>query len=270
MSLWRRLAGRGAGPAAAAAPGAAGALTRLSLPQMPAATYAVGDPHGCLSLYRQLETAICADGAAIGGTKLIVILGDVVDRGPDTAGLIDHLLTPAPAGFRRVVLRGNHEDMMLRFLAAPGANRSWLDFGGLETLASYGVMPTAAEALSPGPLRQRLLAVMPEAHRAFLETLPVSLSMGEFFLAHAGLNPARPPQDQDPADLMWSDPAQIDAAADALPAGLTVVHGHVVVEQAQRLARRIAVDTGAHQTGRLSAVRLMPAGPALFLVAGSG
>lgn len=226
---------------------------------MPEAIYAVGDVHGCLDLYRRMEDEIIADARRLGvpGPCLIVLLGDMVDRGPDTAGMIRHLLSPPPDGFERVVLRGNHEDMMVAFLNDPAATRRWLDFGGKETLMSYGLHPDPEHGFCDltGRFRARLDAAIPDAHRAFLARTPFALQVENTVFCHAGLDPARPVSAQKPAELIWGDPDRLDSAE--TNDHLLVVHGHVITPEILITPRRINVDTGAYMSGVLSAVRLV-------------
>lgn len=243
----------------------------LTLAQMPEAVYAVGDVHGCRTLYRELEARISADAAGLGlsGPALVVLLGDVIDRGPDSAGMVDDLLSDPPDGMQRLVLRGNHEEMMLRFLSDPEGARRWLDFGGIDTLASYGAHldPEAGQAVSASRLRTMAQAAVPSEHAAFLQSLPYGLAVGPYFLCHAGIDPARALRDQDPRDLVWGPPERVDDAPPD-PARPVIVHGHVIVPRVQITARRINVDTGAYQGGALSAVRLCPGKEPFLLSAG--
>jgi serine/threonine protein phosphatase 1 len=234
---------------------------QIALSEMPPVTYAVGDIHGRLDLYRKLEARIAAEAATAGHPVLVVLLGDLVDRGPDSAGLLDHLTARPPAGLQRQALMGNHEEMMLRFLGAPKAHKAWLSFGGRETLQSYGLLPDPERGfdLSEARLRHMLAAHVPEEHIAFLRGLPAALRLGQsYFLCHAGIDPAKPLAAQSARDLMWT--REMEAAADP-PEGVTVVHGHVPVERACPVGWRLPVDTGAYATGRLSAVRLTPDRP---------
>lgn len=226
----------------------------LRLAKMPAAIYAVGDIHGCADLYDALEKKIVADGEKLDGTKLIVSLGDVVDRGGASAAVIDRLMSPAPKGFKRLVLRGNHEDMMIKFMSDPDANRKWLDFGGTETLASYGLSPDPEVRfdLPASRLRHMMDAAIPESHRKFLKELPLALSVGPYRFAHASYDRDTPLEDQLPETLMWGAPQNADAGS----ADHVFVHGHVVVDKPFVSKKRINVDTGAYSSGVLSAVRL--------------
>ncbi len=125
--------------------------------------YAVGDVHGCRQLLRGLEALIRTDAAQLPGRPRIVLLGDMVDRGPDTAGLLDDLMRPLTWA-TRLAICGNHEEMMLAFLDNPARNASWLDQGGYETLRSYGLAldPTTPLALPRRHLQQKLAAHLPE------------------------------------------------------------------------------------------------------------
>lgn len=253
------LRGRPKAPAEDARPTTAGHRI-LSLPRMPVAVYAIGDIHGCRQLYRALEAEIVADARAHGfdGPKLIVSLGDVVDRGPDSAGLIGDLLGPAPEGFRRMTLRGNHEDKMEAFLDDPDGHRVWLNFGGDATLRSYGLQPENEDRgfdLPASRLKAMVRTAIPEDHRAFLKDLPLALVLDRYILCHAGIDPARKMDAQDPDQLMWGDPALVDGI-DRLP---TIVHGHVIVDDPLITPARINIDTGAYRSGLLTAVCLTPA-----------
>lgn len=212
--------------------------------------YAVGDVHGCLPLYHRIEAAILADAARLGAAPVIILLGDMVDRGPQTAGLLDLLTGPPRGELRRLCLMGNHEAMMLDFLAAPRADAAWLDCGGAATLASYGL--TLAGDEPARRLRQRLAACIPAAHRRFLSGLPLALRHGDWVLAHAGFDAARPLDAQPRAALLWG------RSNTPPPAGLTLVHGHFVQPEPHLGPGRIAIDLGAFATGRLAAIRLIP------------
>lgn len=241
------------------APTSRPALTRLSLSTSPAVTYAVGDVHGHDVLYRALEARLVADAARIEGQALIVLLGDVIDRGPRSADLVEHLVAPPPSGVSRVVLMGNHEDMFRRFIADPDTARDWVAWGGAETLASYGIHgdPARGYDLSARDLKARIATSVPPSHVAFYESLPLSLTLPDTVFAHAGGSAERTWDDQGKDDLIWSDPRRLPDGV----FGRRVVHGHVPVGRVEISDARIAVDTGAYESGVLSAVRLMPNAP---------
>lgn len=237
--------------------GQAGSPKSITLTQTPAAIYAVGDVHGCYDLYRSLEALIVADGEKIKGKKLIVLLGDMIDRGPDSASLIDHLVAAPPRGFERIALLGNHEDMMRAFLRRPDRSSRWLRaFGGRETLLSYGMAPDPEKdfELPARRLRHLVDAHIPAEHLAYLNDLPVALFVGDFLFTHAGYDTSKPIEQQNTDDLIWGKPHKADYDDEEY----TVIHGHIPEKEVTILPKRIGVDTGAYFSGCLSAVRLMP------------
>lgn len=225
----------------------------LRLPDVPAAIYAVGDIHGCLALYQDLEAAIARDAEGIDGIKLIVCLGDVIDRGAQSAQVLDHLLAEAPAGFQRMVLRGNHEDMFLRFLDNPGGNLAWLDYGGDETLRSYGLVPENDEGFAGDgrKLARKLLRSIPQVHKDFLSGLPCGLECGGLRFAHAGYELGLPAEKQSARRLMWGPPSGSTGGLEEA----VLVHGHITVPEVEETRNRINLDLGAYQSGRLAAMR---------------
>ena len=220
--------------------------------------YAVGDIHGRLDLLKllceRLEAAAAADSRTA-GAPIVVFLGDYVDRGPESAGVIDFLLGQRPAGFERRFLRGNHEQSMQAFMADPMGNRAWLMQGGAETLSSYGVSPPsplgASEAdwqAAAAALRERV----PAAHVAFLDRLERYVALGGYAFVHAGVHPARPLEAQTDQDLYWIRERFLN---DPRPYAYRVVHGHTPADRPFADARRVGVDTGAYATGVLTAAR---------------
>jgi serine/threonine protein phosphatase 1 len=234
-----------AGPRAAG-----GRLPRLSLQPGPSVAYAIGDVHGRLDLLRQLEAAIVADAAGRSSEKALVMLGDYVDRGPESAGVIDHLLSPPPAGFTRYCLAGNHDLAMKAFLTDPARNWDWLDLGGDATLASYDIPPPRQPDRQ---LKHALAAHIPYEHQAFLNGLAIALETPQWIFVHAGLRPGASLKAQTDADLVsFRD----GFAATYEDVGKIVVHGHSASTEPKLSKFRVGIDTGAYATGRLSAVRL--------------
>lgn len=231
--------------------------------------YALGDIHGRLDLLTALEEKIQEDAMARpAGRPVVVYLGDFVDRGPDSAGVIEHLSTGPLPGFEAVHLLGNHEAMMLAFLRlGDAAALTWMMNGGEETLASYGVdaqsvreddAQSIREDDAPfAALRRSLLAALPPRHLDFLESLTRWHVEGGYLFVHAGVHPGRPLDRQDPEDLIWirepflTDPGEMDHV---------VVHGHTPVRLPAERPNRIGVDTGAVYGGALTAVVLEGAG----------
>lgn len=243
-------------------PPAASARPRLTATGLPTAIYAIGDVHGCLAELLQLEARIAEDAAGFSGEKWLVMLGDYIDRGPASYGVIAHLLAPAPGDFRRICLAGNHEQMLLDGLHEPGRLSDWLAFGGTETATSYGLSPSA---LAPGRIKrlgEALRSAIPQAHLDWLEALPVCLCAPGLIFVHAGVESGRPLEEQSDEDLMWMRSPFIDQ--DGRP-DLLVVHGHTPAAVPRIAPGRIGVDTAAFATGTLTAVRLRQNEPPMFL-----
>jgi len=220
--------------------------------------YAIGDIHGEVRALDALHGRIAADAADAlrrGVSCLIVYLGDYVDRGPDSRGVLDRLTGPAPEGMARRFLRGNHEAVMLNFLTEPAAVAEWLDFGGLETLQSYGVR-VALGVGGAERIRQfgaALAERLPDAHRRFLASLEPMIVLGDYAFVHAGVLPGRPLDQQRVEDLLWIREPFLSSKAWH---GRVVVHGHTVVDDPEVLENRINIDTGAYASGVLTALVL--------------
>ena len=214
--------------------------------------YAIGDIHGCSKELDQLTTSIVRDSADAPDSRAIVYLGDYIDRGPDSKGVLDRLLNP-PSGFAAYHVRGNHDQVMLDFLADPAVYREWGEFGGRETLASYGVAPPRGDDGAYARARDRLLLALPPRHLDFLNRLPLSVTLGDYLFVHAGIRPGIALGNQSLEDLMWIRNDFLDSTEDF---GTVVVHGHTPGENPVRRANRIGVDTGCYASGRLTAAVL--------------
>ena len=215
--------------------------------------YAVGDIHGRADLLERLTAAIAEDAKGANTRCQIIYLGDYVDRGAETRRVIDLLLTP-PAGFEVVYLRGNHDQIMLDFLADPSVFRLWRDYGARETLLSYGLTPPRFEDEAAfGEASDRLRETLPSSHLDFLTGTRFSVRMGDYAFVHAGVRPGIPLDRQAPEDLMW---IREDFLASKADFGALVVHGHTPAERPVVRPNRIGIDTGAYATGRLTAAVL--------------
>lgn len=222
--------------------------------EVPAGTrvYAVGDIHGRADLLARLLDSIGRDAAGAGLRKVLVFLGDYVDRGPDSAGVVDLILGGAPEGFETVTLMGNHEWMLLRFLGDIGAGPSWLLNGGWATLESYGVTPSGWDEPSPDELtrvQRDLAAALPARHLAFLRGLAYGHREGGYVFVHAGMRPGVDIDRQVDADLIWIREPFLSHDGDI---GAVAVHGHTIAPEPQVRRHRIGIDTGAYMTGRLT------------------
>lgn len=222
-----------------------------------AVVWAVGDIHGRLDLLEPLVEAIIADlSASSASRKVVVFLGDYIDRGPDSRGVLQLLAGLSDIqGVEWRFLKGNHEQAMLGFLADPSAGSRWCEYGGDSALRSYGLRipelahKTEAWARVAADLRHKLT----ERELSFLENLELSLAVGDYFFSHAGARPGVALDRQSPGDLMWIRQVFLTSPA---PFECVVVHGHTPTRDAYADHRRIGIDTKAYQSGVLSALRL--------------
>ena len=223
-------------------------------PVTDAEMFAIGDIHGRCDLLVKLMAQI--DRAATTDRPELIFLGDYIDRGPDSASVIDHLLTGERfAAYDTVFLKGNHEATLLEFLTNPGVGPSWMQYGGGETLASYGVAPPLmkTDPQAWAEASQALSKAIPPDHLAFLNGLRPAVERGPYFFVHAGVDPAEPLSEQSEDDLLWIREAFL---SDTRRLERIIVHGHTPEPEPHRDDRRIGLDTGAYQTGRLTAARI--------------
>jgi Calcineurin-like phosphoesterase len=214
--------------------------------------YAIGDVHGRLDLLRKMHEGIAEDLRKHAGRDWRVIhLGDYVDRGHDSKGVLDFLAMTCGADERMIALCGNHDVGFLDFLAYPMADGLFAHNGGWETARSYGV---ELDFRDPRALRAghaELARAVPSEHISFLRTLKRSASFGDFFFCHAGIRPGTPLEDQDPDDLIWIRWEFLDYPH-LHPK--VIVHGHTPEAEVEVMPNRVNVDTGAYISGQLSAL----------------
>jgi serine/threonine protein phosphatase 1 len=227
---------------------------------VPAGTvvYAVGDVHGRSDLLGRLHRGIAHDAARRkAARRVLVYLGDYFSRGLDSRAVVERVLDWRPPGWEVVALRGNHEDLILRFL--DGELRTglhWLDYGGVEALAHYGIPmadPAARDEATAAALRERLLGALPAAHMDFLLGLVASHREGGYFFAHGGVLPGVPLEAQRERDLVWIRKRFLLSGADH---GAVVVHGHCISPEPEVRPNRIGIDTGAYESGVLTCLVL--------------
>jgi serine/threonine protein phosphatase 1 len=218
--------------------------------------YVVGDVHGRLDLFDALRQAIEADdasAASAGATRsTVVLLGDLVDRGPQSAGVI----AAAREWQSRRPLRclaGNHEEMFLDSFEDKDVLRHFLKHGGRETIMSYGISRKDLDALTLGELQDELLRLIPQDDRAFLQSLEEMVIAGDYVFVHAGVDPTRAIEDQNRSDLLWIRERFLRHVD---PLSHVVVHGHTIFEDIEDRGHRIGIDTGAFRTGVLTALVL--------------
>lgn len=220
-----------------------------------ARAYAIGDVHGRLDLLDRLLATIEADIAARPKRRnFLVLLGDLVDRGPASAGVIERLRTYRPGGMRTIFLAGNHEEVMLRiFHGEEGVLPSWLKFGGAECLESYGIDSEALKRLDEEAALARVKAAIPREHVAFLESFGDTFRFGDYLFVHAGIRPGVPIEEQHVKDLRW---IREPFLGDAKEHGFIVVHGHTICDAVEEKENRIGIDTGAYLSGNLTAIAI--------------
>ena len=227
-----------------------------AIPQVPAGSriYAIGDVHGCATLLDRLLATIAADGAARRPAHTtLVMLGDLIDRGPDSRQVVERMLAVPQGVDELIVLRGNHEQFLLDALDRPEqAWGGWLTHGGRQTLMSYGI-PERFAMTEPARLGDALRREIPRKHLELIEGALLSWRAGDYFFTHAGVRPGVPLDRQADRDLLLIRRDFLECEDDF---GAVVVHGHSIGEAIEDRPNRIGLDTGAYRTGVLSAVCL--------------
>ncbi|MDT0681545.1 metallophosphoesterase family protein [Roseicyclus sp. F158] len=233
--------------------------------------YAIGDVHGCSRLLEQLLETIDADAKSTAGAPpMLLFLGDYIDRGDSSREVLEIIHRRVRADPENVIaLRGNHEQMLLDFLADPeGRGPRWLANGGLQTLASFGVGLGGGAERDAGDAAVRLSETLGEAGLlSWLSDLPLSWRSGNVLAVHAAADPALPAGAQEPRTLLWGHP---DFGTSPRPDGIWVLHGHVPVERPAAENGVIPADTGAYFSGQLTAAAISPGGGVRFLTAAAG
>jgi serine/threonine protein phosphatase 1 len=221
-----------------------------------ARVYAIGDIHGRLDLLQRLHDMIRRDADISGAARCVAVyLGDYVDRGPDSYGVVDLLTTKPLEGFESVFLKGNHEELMLRFMADGSMARAWLGNGGGATLKSYGISTLGILLGDSGfqRMRAKLDRTIPNSHRTFYGGLPLLHTGGDYLFVHAGIRPGIPLAEQEAEDLMWIRQDFLNAEDDF---GKIVVHGHSITAKPDIKPNRIGIDTGAFRSDCLTCLVL--------------
>lgn len=221
--------------------------------------YAIGDIHGRFDLLEELLAWITEDArahAAYGRAPQLVFLGDYIDRGPQSREVIDRLSSWDEMGLPAAFLRGNHEQILIDVLdgsASPKAAAAWLEFGGRETMLSYGLPGQLAYSDALDEMIPAFQGLVPAAHGAWLSRTGLTHDIGDYLFVHAGVRPGLDLTEQDPRDLLYIREPFLSSPQNH---GKVIVHGHSINTTVEDRPNRIGIDTGAYATGRLTAAVL--------------
>jgi serine/threonine protein phosphatase 1 len=217
--------------------------------------YVIGDVHGRLDLLELLIGRIEDELVQRPARKvLLVFVGDLIDRGPASAQVIEKLRTYAHPHVKTVFVMGNHEEVLLRVLRGdPSYIASWMKFGGAECLQSYGVNPRELRGKSEADALALIQNAIPAAHFEFLESFIDTCRFGDYLFVHAGIRPGVELDQQRQTDLRWIREPFLLSDTDH---GYVVVHGHTISPKVEELPNRIGLDTGAYRTGNLTALAI--------------
>ena len=218
-----------------------------------ARAYAIGDIHGRLDLLEEMLERIAVEEQARPRVPVyLVFLGDLIDRGPDSAGVIERLRLTKWDHVKPVFILGNHEEMMLRVLGSePWLAHDWLSHGGYECAQSYGVPVGHLAAMTAEEVAETLRKHIPEEDVSFLQQFADSFRFGDYLFVHAGIRPGVPIERQTTQDLRWIREGFLGVDRDD---DLVVVHGHTITELPAEDSGRIGIDTGAYMGGPLTAL----------------
>jgi len=220
--------------------------------------YVIGDVHGKLDLLEELLAKIDRDLERLPAKKVVLVfVGDLIDRGPDSAAVIDLLRTYRRPGAKTVFILGNHEEVMLRILDGDASHiGQWLKFGGAQCLASYGLDPSGLAALGEAEAVAAIRGAIPAEHSRFLHGFADSFRFGDYLIVHAGIRPGVGLEQQLQSDLRWIREPFLGDRSDH---GFVVVHGHTITDGVEVRPNRIGIDTGAYASGVLTALAIQGA-----------
>jgi serine/threonine protein phosphatase 1 len=217
--------------------------------------YAIGDVHGRLDLFEALLASIDADNARRGTADVrLVLLGDLIDRGPASYGVIEKAMALKRSSPAVSILMGNHEEVFLRAIRGDTrATRLLVRVGGRATMMSYGFTDQEYQDLDYDELTERLAERVPAAHVAFIEGFDDVVEYGDYAFVHAGIRPGVDLAEQRVSDLRWIRDEFLSHPGSH---GRVIVHGHSITEEVDHQVNRIGIDTGAFASGRLTALAL--------------
>jgi serine/threonine protein phosphatase 1 len=217
--------------------------------------YAIGDIHGRCDLLEQMILKIVADQTDRAPVKdfRLILLGDLIDRGPESAAVVETALALSQQWPGFTCVKGNHEEVFADvFTGDPRALRFFRAIGR-DTLLSYGMESELIDESDDETLHREILAHVPEAHRDFITDLPNYVEVGDYLFVHAGIRPGIPVEEQDGEDLRW---IREDFLASGAEHPHMVVHGHSITEYIDEQPNRIGIDTGAYISEKLTAIGL--------------
>jgi serine/threonine protein phosphatase 1 len=238
---------------------AIGALTRkrATLPSVPPGQriWAIGDIHGRADLLEQLLERIEHEEERLSPSRVsIIFLGDLVDRGPDSKGVLDRIVALRAASPDVRVLRGNHDDVFLRAIKGDVRSmRHLVRMGGRETVLSYGISEAEYTSVDFASLVDHVQELVPQSHVELLESMEAMIVTGDYVFVHAGVRPDVPLDEQSEADLYWIRNEFLNCRK---PFEKFVIHGHSITDEEEIRPNRIGVDTGAFASGKLTAIGL--------------
>lgn len=218
--------------------------------------YAIGDIHGRNDLLSNLLEQIAADDLARGPANTrIIFLGDLMDRGPDSAGVIESAIALKASGKNVRFLMGNHEEIFLSACRKgdPKVTRFFLRIGGEATVLSYPITRAEYIGLDMEQLTERLATLVPESHLQFIESFEDQIVIGDYAFVHAGIRPGVPLAEQKPSDMRWIREEFISQRGDLEK---VIVYGHTIYDEVDERGSRIGIDTGAYDSGKLTALAL--------------
>lgn len=215
--------------------------------------YAIGDIHGRVDLLNQLLDQMMEDDAGRAPVdQHLIFLGDLIDRGPDSAAVIERAIAIREALPNSRFLMGNHEEVFLKALEGDEkAMRLFCRIGGRETILSYGMSEAEYARLDYAELIEWVIRTVPATHQSFLESFEDMVIVGDYAFVHAGIRPQVPLDQQQQSDLRWIRDLFLNFSG---PHARIIVHGHTISESVDERSNRIGLDTGAYLTGRLSAM----------------
>ena len=218
--------------------------------------YAIGDIHGRNDLLDILLAKIAVDDQARGPADTqIIFLGDLVDRGPGSAAVIETAMALKASGKNVRFLMGNHEEVFVSACRKDDikVTRFFLRIGGEETVLSYPITRAEYITLDMEQLTERLTTLVPQSHLDFIESFEDQIVIGDYVFVHAGIRPGVPLSEQKPSDLRWIREEFVDQRGDLEK---IVVYGHTIYEEVDERGSRIGIDTGAYNSGKLTALAL--------------